>query len=208
MNADDDTFREIPSREDIGICPSLCNLNNKIIILIGGNNSEKVFTFDVSSDEFEFVGKMNSIRKGAYIIHYNTIVYICGGVNQDNDNTIEVEYFELNKHYENKTLTFKNSYLLRKINPLCFEIESGVFYVCGGYCLFDKTDTCCFVETEKPNVQIRNILLPKPYSSFNPNNLYYKGNHYFYGEDENEIYEFSSFDYSFTIIKKEDIIFN
>ena len=207
INVDEETLREIQIRDDIGKNPSLCNVNNKTIIFIGGNNSENVFIFDILSNKFELVGKMNSVRFGAYIIYDNDVVYICGGVNQHNDNTLEVEYFYLSKHLELKTAKFENSYLLRKINPLCFEIDSGeMFLVCGGYCLFDKTDTSCFVEADKQNVQISNILLPKAFSSLNPNTLSYKGIFYFFGEEENEIYKFSSSNKSFTMIMKEDLI--
>jgi hypothetical protein len=209
INIDEDTIREIPIKDDVGKNPSLSILNNKLLLFIGGLNSENVFTFDVVNSSFEFVGKMSSVRYGAYAIKYNNLVYICGGVNQDNDNSLEIEYFSLDKHYELKTVKFENSYLLRKINPLCFEIGSGeMFLVCGGNCLFDKTDTSCFIQADKLNAQVSNILLPKPFSSFNPNNMIYKGLYYFYSdEEEDEIYKFSQFNKSFTRIRKEDLIF-
>ena len=99
--------------------------------------------------------------------------------------------------------------MLRKINPMCFEIGSGeLFLICGGYCLFDKTDTSCFIEVDNLKAQIHRIFLPKPFSSFNPNTLCYKGDYYYYGEEDNEIYEFSSFSKSFTKILTEDLVFN
>ena len=209
INVEDDIIREIPIRDDIGKNPSLCNLNNGLILFIGGQNSENVFTFDLSTSFFEFVGKMSTVRYGAYAIKYNQTVYICGGVNKENDNTLEIEYFNLNKHYEIKSVKFENSYLLRKINPLCFEVGSGeMFLVCGGYCLFDQTDTVCFVQADKLNAQVSNINMPKPITCFNPNTLQYKGFYYFFGEEEeNEIYKFSEYHKSFTRIKKDDITF-
>ena len=142
------------------------------------------------------------------IIQFNNIIYVCGGINQENDNTLDVEYFDLNKKYEIKTAKFENSYLLRKINPFCFEIGSGeMLLICGGNCLFDKTDTSCFVEPDKLFVQITNILLPRPFSMHNPNTLSYKGIFYFYGENENEIFKFSSYHKTFIKIEIEDLVF-
>jgi hypothetical protein len=210
INVEEDTMREIPIREDIGKNPSMCGITNQIVIFIGGLNSDYVFILDVKSSSFDFVGRMSSVRYGAYIIKYNQYVYICGGVNQDNDNSLEVEYFNLQTHYELKTVKFNNSYLLRKINPLSLVLGSGeTFLVSGGQCLFDNTDTSCFVDPDKMNAQISNISLPKPFSSFNPNTLFYKGIYYFFGEDEeNELYEFSQITNTFTRIKKEDLNFN
>lgn len=152
---------------------------------------------------------MSSVRYGAYVIKYSNLIYICGGVNQDNDNSLDIEYFDFSKHFELKTIKFENSYLLRKINPICIELGSGeMFLVCGGNCLFDKTDTSCFVQADKLNAQISNIILPKPISLFNPNTTIYKGFYYFFGdEQEEEIYKFSIINKSFTRIKKDDLVF-
>ena len=208
FNLDEDKLREFPVINEIGKNPSLFNISNKMLIFLGGINSENVFTFDLLNKNFDFVGKMSSVRYGGYIINHNETIYICGGVNQENDNTLEVESFHLNKHYEIKTVLFENSYLLRKINPFVFDIGSDeMFLVSGGYCLFDKTDTSCFVQADKLNAHISSVVLLKPVSSFNPVTLFYKGIYYFYGEEENEIFKFSTFSKSFSRIKKEDIVF-
>lgn len=67
VEEDTETIREIPVREDNGKNPSLCIVNNKMIIFIGGINSMNVFTFDLISDSFELVGKMNSVRYGGLL---------------------------------------------------------------------------------------------------------------------------------------------
>lgn len=208
INVDEDSIREISTTEEISNNPSLCNVNNKMILFVGGNNSDNILIFDLINDSLYLKGKMNSVRYGAYIIQFNNIIYVCGGINQENDNTLDVEYFDLNKKYEIKTAKFENSYLLRKINPFCFEIGSGeMLLICGGNCLFDKTDTSCFVEPDKLFVQITNILLPRPFSMHNPNTLSYKGIFYFYGENENEIFKFSSYHKTFIKIEIEDLVF-
>jgi hypothetical protein len=47
INVDEDSIREISATEEISNNPSLCNLNNKMILFVGGNNSDNILIFDL-----------------------------------------------------------------------------------------------------------------------------------------------------------------
>jgi hypothetical protein len=88
---------ELVVPNEVGVSPALYRLTKNLIIFIGGSSSRTVNIFDTHINKWSYIGDMNSIRIGAYAIlnsEYN-VVYICGGKNEDGDNSLEIEYFKL-----------------------------------------------------------------------------------------------------------------
>jgi len=88
---------ELVVTNEVGVSPALQNLTKNLIIFIGGSSSRTVNIFDTNIDKWYYIGEMNSIRIGGCAIlnsEFN-IVYICGGKNEDGDNSLEIEYFKL-----------------------------------------------------------------------------------------------------------------
>ena len=221
---------ELQLGNEVGFAPSFFKLNNVFFITIGGinGNCAAVNLYDIYNNKWYFVGNLSQGRSGAYVLlnNYDNIVYICGGVSADGDNTFDIEYFNLdypteikggnnlflNQTYypcEIKTKKIKNDYLLRKINPVVLPlIEDNSYLICGGSNIFIETQTCMFYYTDKELIFLSNVQLPKPVNEKNSNNSnsqninFYKNSFYFF-VGENQVVRYSVIENSFEVIQKE-----
>jgi hypothetical protein len=158
------------------------------------------------SNTWSLVGKMSSVRTGGYSLlnEYDNIVYIAGGVNSDNDNTLSIDYFELNTNkFEIKTKKIKDDFLLRKSNPVVIPVNDyNTFLICGGEGMFGNVSTCSIYYTDKDILLLSNTCLPKPFSTTNMNFYSYKAGVYFFINDR-EVVKYSLIDNAYTLIKKD-----
>ena len=83
--------------KEVGLSPTFQKLTKNLFISIGGPSSRCVHIYDMNINRWYYIGELNSIRVGAYavLIKEYKIVYICGGKNEDGDDTLEIEYFKL-----------------------------------------------------------------------------------------------------------------
>jgi hypothetical protein len=88
---------ELVLPKDVGLSPTFQKLSNNLFISIGGSTSRRVHIYDMNLDKWYYIGQLNSIRIGAYAIWVKEykVVYICGGKNEDGDDSLEIEYFKL-----------------------------------------------------------------------------------------------------------------
>lgn len=88
---------ELVIPKEVGLTPTLQKLSNNLFISIGGQTSRSVNIFDMYVNKWYYIGQMYSIRIGAYAVWVKEykVVYICGGKNEDGDDSLEIEYFKL-----------------------------------------------------------------------------------------------------------------
>jgi hypothetical protein len=83
--------------KEVGLSPTFQKLTKNLFISIGGPSSRSVHVYDMNLNKWYFIGELHSIRIGAYAVllkEFN-VVYVCGGKNEDGDDTLEIEYFKL-----------------------------------------------------------------------------------------------------------------
>jgi hypothetical protein len=203
--------------KEIGFSPTFQKLNDYYFIAIGGINCNKVHLYDIYNNSWYKVGEMFSSRIGAYALLNNddSTVYICGGINDDGENSLDIEYFHLEYHFDperknNQNIFEKiqvkklsNDYLLRKINPVCIPFEENSYLICGGANIFTDTSTCFIYWVDKDLITTTNLTLPKVFknNSNNQNIKKFKNSYYFF-ISENEILQFNLIDKKFILIKQ------
>jgi len=188
--------------DDIGFNPSFSRLNKRYLISICGNNSDAVYIFDTYNLLWFFVGRLKSgHRRGAYAMYlkaYNKVI-ICGGMTDKGDNSLNLEYFDmeefekkiLDEDTENNEIFFENvidlkfDYLLRKSFPMILNFNDyNTFIICGGESLICNTDTCVIFQSDPKLVIMSNICLPNSLSEENPNTFLTKNFIYFFENDD------------------------
>jgi len=210
---------EMAIPDDIGFNPTFMRLNKKYLISICGKNSDSVYIFDTYKLIWYNVGILKSgFREGAYAMYlsYYNIVLICGGMNENGDNSLDIEYFDMkefekkisNDLTENKEInieifsSLQNDYLLRKSFPYVINSNNyKTFIICGGEGLISKTDTCVIFKSESKMILMSPIILPNPISEENPNTFKTKESIYSF-ENDNIISRFDIIDKSFKLIEK------
>lgn len=188
--------------DDIGFNPSFSRLNRRYLISICGNNSDFVYLFDTYNLLWFFVGRLKSgNRRGAFAMYlkYYQKVLICGGMTDKGDNSLDIEYFDMeefekkisDEETENNEILFENlldlkfDYLLRKSFPMVLNFNDyKTFIICGGEGLISKTDTCVIFQSDPKLVLMSNICLPNLLSEENPNTFLTNNNIYFFENDE------------------------
>jgi hypothetical protein len=102
LDFSDGKITDLPVSSEIGTSPSFQRLNDKFLISIGGVNSDTVNLFDLHLSRWYFVGRLSTIRQGSYALlsESDNEVYICGGMTTEGDNTLEIEYFLLERYNE------------------------------------------------------------------------------------------------------------
>lgn len=202
---------------DIGFNPTFNRLNKNYLISICGKNSDSVHLFDTNRLIWFYVGRLQSgYRKGAYAIYlrYYKIVMICGGITEDEDNSLDIEYFDM-KEFENKISNEKTEnketyidkikdipydFFLRKSFPIILNVkDNSTYIICGGGSLISDTDTLVIFETDQKLITMSNIVLPIPLSEENPNTFQTKDSIYFFGNNNSAI-RFNFLEKSFKII--------
>lgn len=206
--------------DDIGFNPTFMRLNKKYLISICGKNSDSVHIFDTYKLNWYYVGRLQSgYRAGSYALFLSSfnIVLICGGMTETGDNSLNLEFFDLNEFErkisneltENKEINIEkvcdiqNDFLLRKSFPMVLNLyDYKTFIICGGECLIAKTDTCVIFNSEKKLIVMSPIILPNPVSEENPNTFQTKEHIYFFESDDNVLKHIFS-DRSFVYIKNK-----
>ena len=148
----------LPIIEEIGNFPSLILLSNSFILSIGGTNSSNICIYDIHNNKWTFIASCKTIRNGSYALYdrITQYIYICGGVNEDGDNSLDIEAFKLiydNANVNTLSSTFypcelelyqiSNEFLLRRISPMFFEVDEGVYIICGGRTLLSTNSSTC-----------------------------------------------------------------
>jgi hypothetical protein len=220
LDYDSGKITELNLPKEIGLGPTFQKLNNYFFITIGGinGNSNTVNLYDIYNNKWYYVGNLSSSRSGAYAVLNceDNLVYICGGMNSDGDNTFDIEYFNLEYPMgseissgvyptELKIKNIKNDFLLRKINPVVLPLmEENSYLICGGSNIFQDTVTCTIFYADRDFVSLTNNLLPKTFKN-SPNNqniMCYKNSLYFF-IGENEVIRYSLLENAFEIIQHE-----
>jgi hypothetical protein len=189
--------------DDIGFNPSFSRLNKRYLISICGNNADAIYIFDTFNLLWFFVGRLKSgNRNGAFAIYLKSYgkVMICGGMNDKGDNSLNLEYFDMeefekkisDEETENKEIVIENvidlkfDYLLRKSFPMVLNFNDyKTFIICGGESLISKTDTCVIFQTETKLIIMSNIYLPNILSEENPNTFLTNNFIYFFENNDN-----------------------
>ncbi len=224
LNFNSGAITDLALPEEVGYTPTFQKLNNFYFILIGGANEKNcgVHLFDIYGQTWYFVGTMQGSRWGSYALLNNeeNEVYICGGSNQEGDNSFELEYFSLvypvkssekkncldlyTNFYpqEIKTKKIKNDYLLRKTNPVVLPLfEDNSFLICGGSNIFQETSTCVLFHTDRDFISLTNKLLPLTFSlDMTSRNICTYKNTFFFFVESNKVLSYSVIDNTFEII--------
>lgn len=99
LDYNDGKITEFNIINEVGLLPSFQKLNTNLLVTIGGvsGNNANVCIFDTYVKKWTFLGTMSSPRTGAYAMlnEVENIVYICGGINNEGDNTFDIECFSL-----------------------------------------------------------------------------------------------------------------
>jgi len=178
----------------IGYAPSLSLVGEDYILAIGGLNSDTVHLFDLETYNWIYVGKMQSNRYGAYSIYDEAekTVYICGGRDSEQDNTLEVEYFSLRnlKSFEIKVKHFTFGFSLRRSFPIPFQLAESTYIICGGSGLFldEDTNTSTVLSITNETCLMLQDLHPE-FSSKNPI-VSYNSNYVYFFIKDNEVIKF------------------
>ncbi len=177
------------------------------MIAFGGKYSDAINVFDIHRNRWQFVGRMASQRYGSYALlnEYENLVYIVGGVNEKEDNSLDIEYFRLTKNLDSEIMVkkLKDDYLLRRVNPVIIPIfDFNTYIICGGAGMWGDVDTCVFYYTDKDTVVFSNNTLPKPISSENHNVHFYKEYVYFFTSNV-EVMKYSGLDNSYSVISRK-----
>lgn len=193
---------------NIGYAPSLSLISDEFIVAIGGLNSDTVNLFDLETFNWIYVGKMQSTRYGAYSLYDETdkIVYISGGRDNDQDNTLDVEYFSIKdlKLFEIKVKTFNYGFSLRRSFPVAFAlVDPKTFIICGGSGLFldEDTNTSTILSVYTDTCHLLQDL-HNEFSSKNPNIAINSDYVYFFIND-NEVIKFNMLESTFISVIKE-----
>ncbi len=200
-NTREDFIEEKKLSNNIGYAPSLSLLGEEYIAAVGGLNSDTVNIFDLNNEIWIEVGKMQSTRYGAYIMYdeKDKVVYICGGLTNEQDNTLEIEYFSVKnlKNFEIKLTMFNEGFSLRRCFPVAFQlVDSKTFIVCGGCGLLNEdTNTSTIVSVSTETCELCNDLHHE-LSSKNPNISFYSYYVFFFVSD-NEVIRFNTSDNKF-----------
>jgi hypothetical protein len=182
-------------------------LNDDYIISIGGKYSDTINIYEIHTDKWHYIGRLSSQRYGAYALlnEYENIVYIAGGVNENEDNTLDIEYFRLTKNFDSEIMTksIKDDYLLRKINPVVIPIfDYNTYIICGGAGIWGNVNTCVIYYTDKDAVILSNNTLPKPIATENHNVHFYKEAVYFFSSCD-EVIKYNGLDNSYSVVKRK-----
>jgi len=195
---------------DIGYAPTLNLVGEEYIVAIGGINSDSVNLFDLETNNWIHVGKMQSIRYGAYSLYDETskIVYISGGRDNDQDNTLDVEYFSIKdpKLFEIKIKTFNYGFSLRRSFPVAFQLtDSKTFLICGGSGLFldEDTNTSTILSVYDESCHLLQDL-HKEFSSKNPN-IALNSNFVYFFINDFEVIKFNMLESTFSSIIQQTV---
>lgn len=210
------SITDMPMPDDIGFNPTFMRLNKKYLISICGKNSDSIHIFDIYKLAWYYVGRLQSgYRQGSYALYDNSSnnVLICGGMTENGDNSLDIEYFEMgefekkiaNHLTENREMNLEKltdisyDYLLRKSYPMVLTLNNyKTFIICGGESLISDTDTCVIFNSEKKIILMLNIILPKPQSEENPNTFQTSDSIYFFQNDMHTVkYNFHEQNFSF-----------
>ena len=132
----------LPIIEEIGNFPSLILLSNSFILSIGGTNSSNICIYDIHNNKWTFIASCKTIRNGSYALYdrITQYIYICGGVNDNaNVNTLSSTFYPC----ELELFQISNEFLLRRISPMFFEVDEGVYIICGGRTLLSTNSSTC-----------------------------------------------------------------
>ncbi len=205
---------------DIGFNPTFQRINRKYLISICGKNSDTVHILDTSKLIWYYVGRLQSgYRSGSYALYLknNNIVFICGGMTVNCDNSLDVEFFdmaefekkissELTENNEisiEKISEIQNNFLLHKSFPIVLNIHDyKTFIIGGGESLITKTDTCVFFDSDQKIILMSSVILPNPIKEENPNTFQTRNSIYFFDNTEN-IVRFDFSDKSFNSIENK-----
>jgi hypothetical protein len=172
------------------------------LISICGNNSDAIYIFDTYNLLWYFVGRLKSgYRIGAYALYLKSYekVFICGGITDKGDNTLNLECFDMIEfekkivceETENTEINFEIvidlqfDFLLRKSFPMVLNFNDyKTFIICGGESLICKTDTCVIFQSNPLLIIMSNITLPNSLSEENPNSFFTNDNIYFFENDD------------------------
>lgn len=207
----DGKITELPIANEIGLYPTFQKLNENYFITIG----DSVNIYDIDLSVWYFIGKLSVPRIGSYAIYIENenMIYICGGVNSEGDNTFDIECFNFSitatevttTNTELKIKKIKDDFLLRKTFPIIIPLfDYSTFLICGGNNIFKETNTCIVFYTKKDLMYISNINLPKPTFQCNPNVVVYRSSCYFFISDT-ETVRYSFLQNKFELISKEII---
>ena len=163
---------------------------------------------------------MQTTRYGSYVLYDDSdkVVYISGGRDNEQDNTLDVEYFSLhnlntqvqtshqnNQHIFNlKVKAFNCGFSLRRSFPVAFQLsDSKTFIVCGGSGLFldEDTNTSTIVSVNDDSCHLLQDL-HKEFSSKNPN-IAVNSNFVYFFINDSEVIKFNMTESTFTSIVKE-----
>ena len=206
--------------DQIGLAPTLMRLNDQFLISLGGMNSSSINIFDTLNTTWTHVGKSDSIRNGAFALfnNFEGTVLICGGMNEDCDNSLEIESFPIgydeiavtslsNSFYpcQIQQITLENSFLLRKIHPMVLAVPDNIFLICGGKNIFNtSTKTCAVFDLIENKISFTHTKSISSLENKNPNSILYKNFIYFFNSDD-EVQRYSINDCSFEFVAKNMI---
>jgi len=195
---------ELSNSTEIGLAPTLQIVNDRYIIAIGGKFSDCINIYDIENDKWNYIGKLSCPRYGSYALfnEYDNIIYIAGGINEKEDNSLDIEYFLFNPEFmtQIKQKKLKDDYLLRKINPVVIPIfDFNTYIICGGAGIWGDVNTCTIFYTDKDTILLSNTTLPKAISTENHNIYIYKGAVYFF-INESEVMKYNSIDNTYDLI--------
>jgi hypothetical protein len=209
LNYHDGKVTELPIAKDVGIGPSFQKLNDRYLIAFGGVDSDTVNLYDIIMNNWTYVGKMTTVRNGGYALFNDLdgVVYIAGGVNNENDNSLNIDYFIINLEegdsFQIKSKKLKDDFLLKKSNPVVIPVyDYNTYLICGGESLFGDVNTCSIFYLDKDMLLLSSTNLPKPFSTTNKNFYTYKSCVYFF-ISHFEVIKFNSIDNTYNLIKKE-----
>ena len=86
------TWRNMPSLQDIRVCPSVCTLDNKIFVL-GGWGDTTCEMLDLSDDDphWRYIAQMNREHFGGGAVVIERKIYVLGGVHTTNVEVYDVD---------------------------------------------------------------------------------------------------------------------
>jgi hypothetical protein len=183
-------------------------IGDEFILAVGGLKSDSVNLYIIETGVWIFVGKMQTVRYGAFSMYDDNCktVYIAGGKDIDDDNTLDVEYFSISDLdiIEIKVKVFKEGFTLRRSFPIPLQFDSKTFIICGGNgLLFSEEDidttTICNMYTESCKIITGQH---DSFSSKNPNVYCSQKDFYFFIKDD-EVIKFSLDVCKFSLIKRQ-----